>query len=96
MHLGPAQGFGVAAADGAVSLYEKDADEARLYHCARRLPMGTGADTSGSGFGLGITLRVRSLALSAAEDALLLGMTSRQLLSLNLIAAEIAKARLEF
>lgn len=91
MHLGPAQGFGVAAADGAVSLYEKDADEARLYHCARRLPMGTGADT-GSGFGLGFTLRARSLALSAAEDALLLGTTSRQLLSLNLIAAEIAKA----
>jgi hypothetical protein len=87
-----AQGFAVAAADGAVSLYEKDGDEARLYRCARRLPL----DACGDALGLchvGGRPRVRSLALSAAEDALLLALASCQLLSLNLGAAELAKAR---
>ncbi len=82
----------MAAADGAVSLFEKDADEARLYRCARRLPLDACGDALGLGHGGGWP-RVRSLALSAAEDALLLALASCQLLSLNLGAAELAKAR---
>ncbi len=82
----------MAAADGAVSLFEKDADEARLYRCARRLPLDACGDALGLGHGGGRP-RVRSLALSAAEDALLLALASCQLLSLNLGAAELAKAR---
>ena len=87
------QGFAVASADGALSLYERDADEARMYHAARRLPMDGGADALGQGLGpgFGAPPRVRSLALTAAEDALLLTLASRQLLSLNLGAAELAK-----
>ena len=83
----------MASADGALSLYEKDADEARMYHAARRLPMDGGADALGQGLGLefGAAPRARSLALTAAEDALLLTLASRQLLSLNLGAAELAK-----
>ena len=91
----PVQGFAVASADGAVSLYEKDADEARMYHAARRLLIDGNADALGQGLGLGFGAppRVRSLALTAAEDALLLTLASRQLLSLNLGAAELAKVR---
>lgn len=87
------QGFAVASADGALSLYEKDADETRMYHAARRLPMDGGADVLGQGLGIGFGAapRARSLALTAAEDALLLTLASRQLLSLNLGAAELAK-----
>ncbi|KAK9845760.1 hypothetical protein WJX81_001703 [Elliptochloris bilobata] len=88
-------GFAVAAADGALTLFEKEADEARMYHVARRMPMdGGGSDAVGQGLGLGFgsAPRVRSLALTAAEDALLLALASRQLLSLNLGAAELAKA----
>lgn len=72
-----AQGFAVGLSSGAVTLYERDQDE-RLFKRAKHLTVE------------GQIHSVHSMALSLAEDTILVSMGNNQLYSLNLTTNEQA------